>query len=239
MQTADARRPGRSAHSGRRGQRGVRSTRDAFAAGDYATALSLVNSAIAKVPNDTTLHEFRGLVLFATGQFKEAAGVIYAVLSAGPGWDWTTLSSLYPSIEAYTKQLRALEAYRNQHPDAADARFLLAYHYLTCGRTEAAATELKAAVKLNPQDQLSAQLLAGITAARRRRGAAAPKPDAAPPSSKPVNAASVAGKWTASRPDGSVDRARFEQRRQIYLEVQQAESVARFRRNLQRGRQSC
>ena len=178
--------------------------RDAFATGDYATALSLVNSAIAKVPNDTTLHEFRGLVLFATGQYKEAAGVIYAVLSAGPGWDWTTLSSLYPSIDVYTKQLRALEAYRNEHPDAADARFLLAYEYLTCGRTEAAATELKAAVRLNSQDQLSAQLLAGITAPTdAATPAPAPKPDPAPAPSKPVNAASVAGKWTASRPDGS------------------------------------
>jgi hypothetical protein len=31
------------------------------------------------------------------------------VLSVGPGWDWTTLIGLYPSIDVYTTQLRALE----------------------------------------------------------------------------------------------------------------------------------
>ena len=90
--------------------------RDAFSAQDYETALSQVNQAIAKVPNDPTLHEFRGLVLFATRQYKDAAAAIYAVLSAGPGWDWTTLSSLYSNVDVYTQQLRALEAYRKQNP---------------------------------------------------------------------------------------------------------------------------
>ena len=57
------------------------------------TALAQVDQAIAQVPNDTVLHEFRGLVLFALGRYKEAAAADYAVLSAGPGWDWTTLSA--------------------------------------------------------------------------------------------------------------------------------------------------
>ena len=66
------------------------------------------------MPNDTVLHEFRGLVLFALGRYKEAAAADYAVLSAGPGWDWTTLSGLYPNVEVYTEQLRALEQYQNR-----------------------------------------------------------------------------------------------------------------------------
>jgi tetratricopeptide (TPR) repeat protein len=175
--------------------------RDAFMQGDYATALSKVNQAITKVPNDTSLHEFRSLVLFATGKYKEAAGAIYAVLSAGPGWNWSTLSGLYPSTDVYTQQLRALEAYRKQHPDAADAHFLLAYHYLTCGKTDAAAKELKDVVRINPQDQLASQLLAGVTPPEA--GAEPPKPSEPPAPGKPVSASALAGNWTAKRPDGS------------------------------------
>ena len=69
--------------------------------------------------------------MFAQGKYKEAAAGLYSVLSVGPGWDWTTMCSLYPNVEVYTKQLRALEAAVKQNPQANDARFVLAYHYLT------------------------------------------------------------------------------------------------------------
>ena len=77
--------------------------RTAFMQGDYATALAQVDQAIAQVPNDTVLHEFRGLTLFALGRYKEAAAADYAVLSAGPGWDWTTLAR---SIRAWRSTRR-------------------------------------------------------------------------------------------------------------------------------------
>src|SRR5208283_349052 len=138
--------------------------RTAFMQGDYKTALAQVDQAIALVPNDTVLHEFRGQVLFALGRYKEAAAADYAVLSAGPGWDWTTLSSLYPSVDVYTEQLRALEQYAKSNPAASEAKFLLAENYLTCGYTDAATAQLKEVVQLNPKDQLSAQLLNSISA---------------------------------------------------------------------------
>ena len=40
--------------------------------------------------------------LFALGQYDEAAVPMYTVLSNGPGWDWTTLAGLYPSVDVYT-----------------------------------------------------------------------------------------------------------------------------------------
>ena len=109
------------------------------------------------------LHEFRGLVLFALKRYQEAAATDYAVLAVGPGWDWTTLSSFYPDVNVYSAQLRDLEQYAKTHPDAADARFLLAYQYLTCGHADAAAKELKQVVRLKPNDQVSAQLLASLS----------------------------------------------------------------------------
>jgi hypothetical protein len=174
--------------------------RNAFMQGDYKTALAQVDQAIAQVPDDTVLHEFRGLVLFALGRYKEAAAADYAVLSTGPGWDWTTLSGLYPNVDIYTEQLRALEQYAKLHPAASEARFLLADHYLTCGHTDAATTQLKAVVQLNPKDQLSAQLLNSISASDTAEQAAPSRP-AAP--AKPADASSLVGNWTATRADSA------------------------------------
>jgi tetratricopeptide (TPR) repeat protein len=179
--------------------------RNAFMQGDYKTALAQVDQAIVQVPNDTVLHEFRGLVLFALGRYKEAAAADYAVLSAGPGWDWTTLSALYPSVDVYTAQLRALEQYAKSNPAASDAKFLLAEHYLTCGYTDAAAAQFKEVVQLNPKDQLSAQLLnslsAADTVASGAAGQAAPSQPTAP--AKPADASSLVGNWTATRADSA------------------------------------
>ncbi len=171
--------------------------RELFKEGDYDGALKLVDSALKDMPGDAVLHEFRGLILFAKGDYQQAAGVVYAVLSAGPGWDWTTLSGLYGNVETYTDQLRALEKYRNEHPDDASIRFLLAYQYITCGHDEAAVKELKKVVELNPDDQLSAQLLRGMTEGEGGDEDAAP-PD--PPKTKPQPAgATLAGNWKAER----------------------------------------
>jgi len=131
----------------------------AFKAGKYDDALEKVNSAIQDLPGDPVLHEFRSLVLFAQQNYTDAAGTIYAVLAAGPGWDWDTLKTLYPNEETYTNQLRALEEFSNAHPDAADARFLLAYHYLTLGYTDEAKAELEVVSQLQPKDELSPQLV--------------------------------------------------------------------------------
>lgn len=176
--------------------------RDAFAQGDYATAMTQVNQAISTDPRDTLAHEFRGLILFAQKKYKESAAAVYAVLSVGPGWDWTTMSSFYPDVSVYTSQLRALEQYRNANPKSPEARFLLAYHYMTCGHLDAAIAELKEVVRLSPKDQLSAQILAALT--QDKSGGKATPPSAAPATpAKPVVAANLIGNWTASRSDGS------------------------------------
>ena len=84
--------------------------REAFKRGDYARALELVDQALKEMPDDPTLHEFRALTLFALTRCDEAAAALYAVLSVQPGWDWTTLISLYGDPARYTQQLRAFEA---------------------------------------------------------------------------------------------------------------------------------
>ncbi len=178
--------------------------RTAFYQGDYAAALTLVDKAIQKSPSDPVLHEFRALVLFATKQYAHAAATLYAVLSAGPGWDWTTLISLYPNVDTYTQQLRALEAYRRANPMSAEARFVLAYHYLTGGHADAAVTELKEVVKLQPSDQLSAQLIKTLSPPVETEPAPAPAPAEATAAATPIEAARLVGDWKATQPDGSI-----------------------------------
>ncbi len=171
--------------------------REAFQAGDYTRALALADQALTQTPNDPMLHEFRATTLFALGRYDEAAVPFYTVLSAGPGWDWTTLIGLYPGVETYTSQLRALEAYCNANARAASARFVLAALYLTQGSTASAATRLREVVALQPQDKLSPQLLAAITSA----GAGASQPtqvvnppanEAPPANPSPVQTVSTA-----------------------------------------------
>jgi tetratricopeptide (TPR) repeat protein len=198
--------------------------RAAFLQADYSGALADCDKAVALDPTGTMSHEFRALCLFALHRYDEAAGAVYAVLSQGPGWDWTTLSSIYPDVAAYTDQLRGLEEFVAANRNDAAARFLLAYHYTVCGHTDAAATELKAVVALNPKDRLSAQLLAMLAPGAAPPGESlaaslppgAPAPPAAPraavsPKAPPVTAAALTGDWKATRADGATISLRLGQ----------------------------
>jgi tetratricopeptide (TPR) repeat protein len=137
--------------------------RDAFKAGDYAAALELTDEALKDVPGDPLVHEFKALVLFARGEDARAAAELHAVLAVTPGMDWTTLSGLYPDVETYTGQLRALEDRCRRDPKAAAPRFVLAYHYLAAGHNDAAVAQLKALISLEPGDRVARRLLASLT----------------------------------------------------------------------------
>lgn len=173
--------------------------RAAFSTGDYQQALDLCNQTLKTLPDDAVVHEFRSLTLFALKNYRESAAAAYAVLSAGPGWDWTTLSSLYGKVADYTAQLRALEDYVKQNPNSSDGHFLLAYHYLTTGHADAAHRQLLDVDKLTSNDRLVAQLLL-LTA----------KPDAngqTPPPKPPLDAENLikadqlAGVWSSGSGD--------------------------------------
>jgi len=147
--------------------------RESFKASDYSRALALTDQALVQTPNDPILHEFRALVLFALKRYEEAAATAYAVLTAGPGWNWATMVGLYPDVDTYTNQLRALEDNVRQNPNAASGQFLLAYHYMVQEHKDSAAVQFRNVVKLEPKDQLSARFAAAL-------GATAPEPPKLP-----------------------------------------------------------
>ena len=137
--------------------------RDAFKQGDYAQAEQLSGKAISLMPDDTAIHEFHALTQFAQQKYRDAAAGIYAVLSAGPGWDEQTLKSLYSDPKAYAGQLAALETYAKDNPQAADALLLLAYHQLTAGKLDVARGELERVAQLEPKDQVAAELVQALS----------------------------------------------------------------------------
>jgi tetratricopeptide (TPR) repeat protein len=189
--------------------------RDSFKAGDFQRALDLADQVLKQTPNAAVVHEFRALALFALRRYDEAASVAYSVLSAGPGWNWTTLVGLYPDVDTYTNQLRDLEGYATQNPNSPSARFLLAYHYMIEGHNDQAAMQFEKVTQLLPSDTLSASFVKALRPAAPPTVAAAPgqAPPPAPPQAPqggqapapqqgdspppPPPPAALAGSWTA------------------------------------------
>jgi tetratricopeptide (TPR) repeat protein len=141
---------------------------------------------LKQTPNAPVVHEFRALVLFALKRYDEAAAVDYAVLSAGPGWNWSTLVGLYPNVEVYTNQLRALEAYAQSNPGSASLQFLLGYHYLVEGHNDAAAAQFEKVTRLQPNESLSASFVKLLRKASEAQAQAQPQVAAAPTNDQPA-----------------------------------------------------
>lgn len=143
--------------------------RDAFKAGAYAAALDLTDEALKDVPDDPLVHEFKALALFARGEDARAAAELHAVLAVRPGMDWATMSGLYPDVETYTGQLRALEDRCRRDPKAVAPRFVLAYHYLVAGHNDAAVAQLRSLLALEPGDRVARRLVTSLAGPPRRR----------------------------------------------------------------------
>ena len=154
--------------------------RDAFRQGNYAQAIQLDQQALGQTPNDPTLHEFLALAQFAQGQYDQAASPLFAVLSVGPGWNWTTLIGNYADANVYTQQIRALEAFVKANPQSAPAHFVLGYHYVCQGHNDAAAKQYQEAARLQPTDKLSAQLAAQLQPSAAQQAATCPDGDLRP-----------------------------------------------------------
>lgn len=186
--------------------------RNAFRAGDYRAALIDVDRAISRNPGDAVFHEFRALVLFARRDYRQAAATLHSLLAVGPGWDWTTMSGLYADPEIYSGQLRELEMYSRANPQAADAHFVLGYHYMILGHKDSAVVQLQRVVALQPNDRLADELLRMVKGPPRQ---SAPiglddQPVPNPPTDGLTNSTPdsidkgrLPGTWRAARPDGS------------------------------------
>ncbi|MEY3898149.1 MAG: hypothetical protein RLZZ214_3670, partial [Verrucomicrobiota bacterium] len=175
----------------------------AFHKGDFAAALVSVDLALAQVPGDVALHEFRALIFFALGRFEDAAGVLNSVLASGPGWDWTTMTGLFDSQETYEELLRKLEDHTDANPDSAAAHFVLGYHYLVLGHLEHAVDLFDRVAVLEPRDTVSAQLRDLIKDSLASAAEESEVPQE-PPVPAMVDPDKIVGTWVSKREEGSV-----------------------------------
>ncbi len=176
---------------------------------NYDASLDIINRGISQYPDDAVLHEFRSLVLFAREDYQQSAATIHSVLAIGPGWNWTTLASMYSDVGLYTQQLRTLEGFTRSNPQDAASRFLLSYHYMTCGHQDAAIRQLEQVVQIKPDDTVAADLLrmlAPPTPVEPPSGSAglAGSADGQVAKEMPsVDPSLLTGGWKATREDGS------------------------------------
>jgi tetratricopeptide (TPR) repeat protein len=133
--------------------------RAAFAEGDYPNATRLAGHAAVDEPRNAKVHMMLMLGMFAMHEYRGAAMEAHAVAALGPIPDWPTLYGTYGKLEPYTAQLRALEKFTRQKPNAAEGQFLLGFQYLMTGHPETARGQFLKALTLTPKDWLAAKLL--------------------------------------------------------------------------------
>jgi Flp pilus assembly protein TadD len=172
----------------------------AFKGGDYAAALAGFDKALKLAPSDSVIHEVRALALFALGRYPEAAATLNSVLAVAPGMDWTTISNVYGSVDAYTQHLRKLEDFCKSHPGDAAAHFVLAYHYLVGGYADMAAEALKVVLAKQPGDMVAKRLLEALQPPKTAESPAAAPAEAAPAAAPAATApeTDLVGTWKAS-----------------------------------------
>jgi tetratricopeptide (TPR) repeat protein len=188
----------------------IERARAEFKNGDYLASLKSTDESISFAPGDSALHEFRALNLFALGRYGDAAGVLNPLLASGPGWDWATMSDFYPSSDAYSAQLRKLEAYVEGSPGSADAHFVLGYHYLVAGFIDEAYQMFDRVVTLQPADSVAVQLrnLAESSSSNAAGDPVDPAmAEAAQPTDpnvvvEPIDPTDIEGGWKAPAADG-------------------------------------
>jgi hypothetical protein len=171
--------PDEAAVGGDWGNEFIVSARQAFLKGEYSAALRLASHASVEMPNDAKVHELMALSLFALKNYRGANMEAHAALAIAPAADWATLYHYYDDLPTYQQQLNALVAYIHAHPDAADVRFVLAYHDLMLGDKNAAKIQFETVLAKVPQDQVAAKLLKELGGTPPDR---APKAGSEPPS---------------------------------------------------------
>lgn len=132
---------------------------EAFRSGNVDLANRYVEIALREMPTNPDVRLLHSLILFAAGDYENAAAACHTALTASAGWDWDALSSFYAETETYRAQLRQLEQAIIAQPKNGALRFLVAYHYMVLGYESNAAEQFQQALVLQPGDEVSQQLL--------------------------------------------------------------------------------
>ena len=134
----------------------------AFKAGDYQVAIDNWRKALADKPDDSLVQLMLGQAWFAAGYYQQASAATQGAMRTLPRSDWGVVvrnrNELYSDWRDYKVQLQKLENAADKNPDDPALQFLLGYHDAYTEYPERAAARLGKAVKLEPGDEIAAQL---------------------------------------------------------------------------------
>jgi len=131
--------------------------------GNYQNALRMGEHAVVDSPKDAEAHEVISLAAFALKDYRTAATEAHAVIALGGVPSWEQVYAIYQNVDAFTSQLRELEASVKAHPKSPEGQFLLGIMYMTTGYTAQAHDHLTEAAQLTPKDQILQELLKGAS----------------------------------------------------------------------------
>lgn len=144
----------------------VMAARKAFEKQDYRGALKRMDVVVNLVPKNQDARQFHSLILFAMGEYQQAAAEAYDAILLGPVWTWDTLHDLYSNPNTYREQYRKLQQVAAAKPDALDVHFLLAYQHLMLGHLKHGESELLKVLTIQPNEPVAMQLLQAVRAAQ-------------------------------------------------------------------------
>ena len=134
----------------------------AFQVGRFAEVVERCELMTLDQPRDGFAHVLESHALFALGRYDESAAALSRGLSVLPEEQWAWLIGQYRAFyppSSYTGLLEKLEKQIADQPRNAAAQRLLGYHAGMLGQTQSALEHLRAAVTLEPSDELSPRLL--------------------------------------------------------------------------------
>ncbi len=177
----------------------------------YDSSVELASRALAEMPHNGKLMLLLSHALFASGDYEAAAGAIHKASSILDKDDWGYVvrnSRDYYRGRAYVRATDRLNQFIEEHPEAAYARFLRAYHFGFLGRDEFARKEMSKAIELESRDNLAVVLLeqfggASVKAVANAVAEQPPAADAAvakPAVKKPANDDSLASDQQRAEP---------------------------------------
>jgi hypothetical protein len=169
------------------GEQFLAQARDAFRRGDYRETMRAAGHAGVDMPQNSKVHELSALALFAMKDYGGANMEAHAALAMGPPADWPTIFGYYGDANTFKTQLDALASFIQEHPKAADARFVLAYLDLAMGHKDAARDQFERVAELVPRDRIAVDRIREL-GGKVPENASQAQSKEAPPAAPPGNA---------------------------------------------------
>ena len=145
---------------------------EAHAAGDYETAISLLNEHLSRTPDHSEGWNDLGAIMYEQGDIEEATRFFGKAVVANPG-NSTALENLidtYTSAEKYTEAALLATRWSEHAPESPVPWIALAKLNLMAGDSEVAREDLARARAISPDNEFVAEAIGILDAGSSAQG---------------------------------------------------------------------